>query len=96
MDVFIDFKIQGNFENTIWSIHELAEGGLGYAEDTRRCNCAALEEALGKLPGARRMVVGHTIQEAGINAACEDRVFRIDVGLSAGCGNGEPQVQIIS
>ena len=38
------------------------------------------------------MVVGHTIQEAGINSACDDRVFRIDVGLSKGCGNGEPQV----
>ena len=38
------------------------------------------------------MVVGHTIQEAGINSACEDRVFRIDVGLSKGCGNGDPQV----
>jgi len=44
------------------------------------------------LPGASRMVVGHTIQEAGINSACDDRVFRIDVGLSRGCGNGEPQV----
>ncbi len=44
------------------------------------------------LPGAARMVVGHTIQEAGINSACDDRVFRIDVGLSKGCGNGEPQV----
>jgi hypothetical protein len=39
-----------------------------------------------------RMVVGHTIQEAGINSACNDQVFRIDVGLSAGCGNGEPEV----
>lgn len=38
------------------------------------------------------MVVGHTIQAAGINSACDDRVFRIDVGLSKGCGNGEPQV----
>ena len=62
------------------------------AEDARRCNCAALEEVLGLLPEAQRMVVGHTIQEAGINSACEDRVFRIDVGLSAGCGDGEPQV----
>ena len=44
------------------------------------------------LPGAARMVVGHTIQEAGINSACNDRVFRIDVGLSKGCGNGMPQV----
>jgi hypothetical protein len=46
------------------------------------------------LPGAKRMVVGHTIQEAGINAACGGRVFRIDVGLSRGCGDGEPQVPV--
>lgn len=45
------------------------------------------------LPGAARMVVGHTIQDAGINAACGGRVFRIDVGLSKGCGNGEPEVR---
>ena len=62
------------------------------AEDEMRCDCNALQEALGMLPGAKRMVVGHTIQEAGINSACDDRVFRIDVGLSRGCGDGEPQV----
>ncbi|EIE25532.1 Metallo-dependent phosphatase [Coccomyxa subellipsoidea C-169] len=60
--------------------------------DSQRCDCAALEQVLGRLPGAERMVVGHTIQDAGINSACEDRVFRIDVGLSKGCGDGEPQV----
>ena len=37
-------------------------------------------------------VVGHTIQEQGINSACAERVFRIDVGMSKGCGNGEPEV----
>ena len=44
------------------------------------------------IPGARRMVVGHTIQAQGINSACEGRVYRVDVGLSRGCGDGEPQV----
>lgn len=62
------------------------------SEDARRCNCEALEEALRMMQGATRMVVGHTIQEAGISSACNDRVFRIDVGLSAGCGNGQPEV----
>ncbi len=37
-------------------------------------------------------VVGHTIQEQGINSACAERVFRIDVGMSKGCGNGEAEV----
>ena len=48
------------------------------------------------MPGAQRMVVGHTIQEAGINTACNDRVFRIDVGLSQGCGDGAPEVSCLS
>lgn len=61
-------------------------------EDARRCDCNALQEALAKIPGSKRMVVGHTIQEQGINSACAERVFRIDVGLSKGCGNGEPEV----
>ncbi|MDQ3234884.1 MAG: hypothetical protein M3Q07_24015, partial [Pseudobdellovibrionaceae bacterium] len=43
--------------------------------------CAALQDALSAM-GAKRMVVGHTIQDQGINAACGDKVWRIDVGLS--------------
>ena len=62
------------------------------AEDASRCNCEALTQALAGLPGAARMVVGHTIQSGGINSACEGRVLRVDVGLSKGCGDGEPQV----
>ena len=42
--------------------------------------------------GAKRMVVGHTVQKAGINSACQDRVYRIDVGLSAYYGNNPTQV----
>ena len=51
--------------------------------------CAHLSQSI---PGAQRMVVGHTIQGQGINSACEGRVFRVDVGLSRGCGDGDPQV----
>ena len=29
------------------------------------------------------MVVGHTVQKNGINAACDGRVWRIDVGMAA-------------
>lgn len=41
-------------------------------------------------------VVGHTIQEQGINSACAEQVFRIDVGMSKGCGNGEPEVILLN
>lgn len=62
------------------------------AEDARRCDCDTLRRALAMVPGAARMVVGHTIQDRGINAACDKAVYRIDVGLSKGCGNGHPEV----
>lgn len=62
------------------------------AEDSSKCDCEALQEALSIVPGAERMVVGHTIQRGGITSACEATVLRIDVGLSAGCGDGAPQV----
>eukprot|EP00955_Chlamydomonas_euryale_P002894 30731-Chlamydomonas_euryale.AAC.1 len=41
------------------------------------------------------MVVGHTIQEQGANAACGGQVVRVDVGLSRGCGDGAPQVWMV-
>jgi hypothetical protein len=43
--------------------------------------CAQLKQVLSKL-GADRMIVGHTPQARGIDAACGDRVWRIDTGMS--------------
>lgn len=43
--------------------------------------CATLGKVLSSLL-VRRMVVGHTVQERGITSACDDQVYRIDVGLS--------------
>src|SRR5690606_3460367 len=48
-------------------------------------DCARLAAALDAL-GARRMVVGHTIQPGGIGGACEGRLWRIDVGMSRAYG----------
>jgi hypothetical protein len=50
--------------------------------------------------GAKRMVVGHTVQQRGITDACEGTLWRIDVGLAAYYGGpievleiaGEPRV----
>eukprot|EP00889_Picochlorum_renovo_P001486 jgi/Picre1/28516/NNA_003920.t1 len=64
-------------------------------ENEEYCDCDALKDALSKIPGAERMVVGHTIQGKGINSACEDTVYRVDVGLSKGCGDGIPEVLVI-
>ncbi len=52
-------------------------GGEPLPED-----CALLEALLARL-AVSRMVVGHTVQKNGINAACDGRVWRIDVGLAA-------------
>jgi hypothetical protein len=46
-----------------------------------RVDCAALGAALDAL-GARRMVVGHTVQDRGITQACDGALWRIDVGLA--------------
>ena len=42
--------------------------------------------------GAKRLIVGHTVQKDGIQSACQERLFRIDVGLSAFYGDNPPQV----
>jgi hypothetical protein len=51
----------------------------GFAEDPAICASAA--RMLDRV-GLRRMVVGHTVQAQGVNAICEGRVWRIDVGLA--------------
>ena len=37
------------------------------------------------------MVVGHTIQDQ-INGACDNRVLRVDVGMSKGCMDRQVEV----
>ncbi|KAL1154473.1 hypothetical protein V6Z11_A09G243500 [Gossypium hirsutum] len=61
-------------------------------EFAKNCDCSLLEHVLATIPGAKRMIMGHTIQEIGINGACDNRAIRIDVGMSTGCINGLPEV----
>lgn len=55
--------------------------------------CAELSEALTALE-SKRMVVGHTVQQAGISAACDEKVFRIDVGMSKFYGGSVQVLEI--
>jgi hypothetical protein len=55
--------------------------------------CESLRKTLDAL-GARRMVVGHTVQAAGINPGCGGLVWRIDVGLSAFYGGSTEVLEI--
>jgi hypothetical protein len=44
-------------------------------------DCAVAKASLAKL-GIKRQVVGHTVQEKGVNGVCDDSIWRIDVGLA--------------
>jgi hypothetical protein len=57
--------------------------------------CKTLEIVLQAL-AVKRLVVGHTVQDAGITSACNNRVHRIDVGLSDYYGNNVTQVLELS
>jgi hypothetical protein len=46
------------------------------------------------MTSAKRMVVGHTVQRGGITSACDDRVWRIDVGLSRFYGGDTEVLEI--
>lgn len=61
-------------------------------ELAKDCDCSMLQHVLETIPGARRMIMGHTIQETGINGVCDNKAIRIDVGMSQGCINGLPEV----
>jgi len=49
--------------------------------------CATLREALAGI-GAKRMVVGHTVQKGGVTSGCDGGVYRIDTGMSAAYEGG--------
>jgi hypothetical protein len=57
----------------------------------RYSTCSQLKLTLEAL-GARHMVVGHTPQISGVNCECGCRVWRVDVGMSSGVLNANPQV----
>jgi hypothetical protein len=64
-----------------------------YSDPSAAPHCNDLAEVLGEM-GARRMVVGHTVQEGGISSACDGRVWRIDVGMSRAFGGPIEVLQI--
>lgn len=66
-----------------------------YGAEVDPATCAALERVLSRV-GAKRLVVGHTVQQDRISSACDGHVFRIDVGLSAYYGQHPVQVLELS
>lgn len=64
---------------------------LPCAQYERHHVCAQLDVTLTSL-NCRAMVVGHTPQMGGCNCECNGRVWRVDVGMSSGVLNAEPEV----
>jgi hypothetical protein len=62
--------------------------GEGYLDESACQSARAVLEAL----QVRRMVIGHTVQKAGISSACDGRIWRIDVGLSSFYGTSKVEV----
>jgi len=89
-----------NREVSAWMRGEAASPAIMQGEDApvwsrdysgeRPADCATLDETL-QLIGAKRMVVGHTVQRSGITSDCDEKVWRIDVGMAKHYG-GSPQV----
>jgi len=52
-----------------------------YSDELEADDCLQLGEVLERL-GAVRMIVGHTVQDAGITPLCEGHVWCIDSGMS--------------
>ncbi|MGB0591506.1 MAG: metallophosphoesterase [Myxococcota bacterium] len=69
----------------VWSRH--------YSDAPDDADCALLTETLTAL-NASRMVVAHTVHKEGITSACQEQVWRVDVGLASYYG-GPTQVLVI-
>ena len=78
-------------EKVLWNRDYSARSPADLAADPRAC--AELAETLDRLPGGVwRMVVGHSVQKAGVvTSACGGAVWRVDVGMSRGVLGSRPQ-----
>lgn len=71
----------------VWARH------YSHVEESK-CDCEVLKEALQKMDGVDRVVVGHTVQQpGGISTACDGKVIRVDVGMSKGVADARPEVR---
>lgn len=66
-------------------------GGADAGVTGEATHCRRLGEALDAV-GAKRLIVGHTPQQAGISSGCGGRLWRSDVGVSRGIYGANPQV----
>jgi len=65
-----------------------------YTREPDSLACAVLGKVLDELK-AQRMVMGHSIQEGGITAACDGLAWGIDVGMAAHYGGSVEVLEIV-
>ena len=65
-----------------------------YSNEPDSLACNTLAQVLESM-GARRMVMGHTVQDDGIVSACEGRAWRIDVGMAKHYGGPVEVLEIV-
>ena len=65
-----------------------------YSQNTTASGCSELEAVLDAV-GVSRIVVAHTVQQQGINSACNGQVWRVDVGMSAHYGGSAAGLEIV-
>ena len=41
------------------------------------------------------LIVGHTVQEGGINSKCRDKIWRVDTGMSDAFGKIDKKIQVL-
>ncbi|MBT9556806.1 MAG: metallophosphoesterase [Myxococcales bacterium] len=80
--------------SALWEESDSPVWDRTYSADTSVEACALLEETFDLL-GIERLVVAHTVQDSGINTACDGRVYRIDVGLAAHYGGPMQVLEIL-
>ena len=66
---------------------------LGYNHQ-KPLTCRKLNKEL-KTFHVGQLVIGHSIQEQGINSVCDNRVWRIDIGMSDAFNIGSKKIQIL-
>ena len=64
------------------------------SRNTTKADCEKLAAVLQSLE-AKRMVVGHTPQKNGITSACDEQVWRVDVGLASHYGGNARTTQVL-
>ena len=65
-----------------------------YSVDVEARDCELLRRTL-RILGAKRMVVAHTVQDKGVTSACNEMVWRIDVGMAKHYGGTVEIVELV-